>query len=393
MFIDKVKVLEGLEFFKPIPDFIQKVIAEEMVVQRYDAGATVFSKGETGDCMYIVADGRLKVHDEEFVVAELGKGEVVGEFALLDDFPRSLSVTSITDSTLLRLDQSTFYSIIARRFEFAHGLVKLLVRRLREQNERLREEFEKREVALTIKVEQTNEELIAIMSHKDAMVKTVSHDLKSPLASIGATVGLIREALKEHNLDDVERYLGMIDRSAAIGIRLIDDILNLAKLNSGTILLNKKEFNVKQLLENVKALTHGLALEKNIEIRTEAPDKIAIVGDQLKLAQSLNNILFNAIKFTPPNGQVICRTDDDGYLGKPSIVIEIRDTGIGIPKDKIDSIFTEFSSLQRMGTKGEKGTGLGMSIAKKIVELHGGKITVESEVGKGTTFSIYLPKE
>ncbi len=393
MSIDKVKVLEGLEFFKPIPDFIQSVIADELVEQRYDEGTTIFSKGENGDCMYIVADGRLKVHDDGFVIAELGKGEVVGEFALLDDFPRSLSVTAITDCILLRLDQSTFYSIIARRFEFAHGLVKLLVRRLREQNERLREEYEKREVALTIKVEQTNEELVAIMSHKDAMVKTVSHDLKSPLASIGATVGLIRDALKENNLADVERYLGMIERSSSVGVRLIEDILNLSKLNSGTILLNKKEFSLKHLIENVITLTQGLALEKNIEVRAETPDKIILVGDQLKLAQSLNNILSNAIKFTPPNGQVVCRTDDNGFLGKPSVVIEIRDTGIGIPKDKIDTIFTEFSSLQRMGTKGEKGTGLGMSIAKKIVELHGGKIVVESEVGKGTTFSIYLPKE
>ncbi|MDW8333440.1 MAG: ATP-binding protein [Bacteroidia bacterium] len=393
MSVDKFKTLSELELFKPIPDFILSVIADELIEQRYEQGTTIFSKGETGECMYIVVDGRLKVHDNGFVVAELGPGEVVGEFSLLDDFPRSLSVTAVTDCILLRLDQSTFYSIIARRFEFAHGLVKLLVRRLREQNERLREEYEKREVALTIKVEQTNEELMAIMSHKDAMVKTVSHDLKSPLASIGATVGLIRDALKEGRMADVERYLGMIEKSVSVGVRLIEDILNLSKLNSGTILLNKKEFKLKQLIDNVVTLIEGLAMEKNIEIRTETPEKITVVGDQVKLAQSLNNILSNAVKFTPPNGTVVCRSDDDGFLGKPSVVIEIRDTGVGIPKDKIDMIFTEFSSLQRMGTRGEKGTGLGMSIAKKIVELHGGKIVVESEEGKGTTFSIYLPKE
>ncbi|MCS7074234.1 MAG: HAMP domain-containing histidine kinase, partial [Bacteroidia bacterium] len=191
---------------------------------------------------------------------------------------------------------------------------------------------------------------------------------------------------------DVINLVKMIQNSCNIVLRLVNDILDLSKLESGSATLNLKPVIISDFLLGILQGFQPLTLTKGISISQKVSSNPTILGDESKLTQVFINFLSNAVKFTPKGGSITVTVDQaTDKDGKPMAKISIADTGIGIPKDKIPYLFEKFSALQRSGTAGEKGTGLGMSIAMELVNQHRGYIEVASEEGKGTTFTIFLP--
>ncbi len=232
---------------------------------------------------------------------------------------------------------------------------------------------------------------LAVDSHKDKMIHIVSHDIRSPLSGIASLATLLQDREIAGQTDQVIKYGGIIQNSINTVVKFVEDILDLAKLESGTIVLQKETLDLGPYLSNLLKTWEAFALTKQVSLSLEGGNGVQVEADGARLAQAFNNILSNSIKFTPKGGQVSLSAAAETHNGQPVAAIRIRDTGVGIPAEELPKLFEKFNKFQRSGTKGEKGTGLGMSIAKEVIDLHGGSIEVESEVGVGTTFTIRLP--
>jgi signal transduction histidine kinase len=238
---------------------------------------------------------------------------------------------------------------------------------------------------------------------KSEFLANMSHELRTPMNHIlGFTELILDENFGKLNQVQTE-YLSDVHSSASHLLSLINDILDLSKIEAGKYELEPSSVNLKDLLENSltmvkeKALKHGIMLSKHFR---DLPD--SITADERKLKQIMYNLLSNAVKFTPDGGSVSVKAlssdDSHGDIGNKhkaptdGIVIRVSDTGIGLKSDDLKRIFNSFEQVENSASRNFQGTGLGLSLTKKLVELHGGKIWVESGgVGKGTTFSFTIP--
>jgi signal transduction histidine kinase len=170
-------------------------------------------------------------------------------------------------------------------------------------------------------------------------------------------------------------------------LRLINDILDLSKIEAGRMELRLEEYPVQAIVDTVRGSLRSLAEEKGLEFIAAVQEDIPpALGDWKRIAQCLMNLAGNALKFTK-QGRVEIRVEGQGE----TLLFRVTDTGIGIPADQIDHVFAEFRQVDATVTREYGGTGLGLSITKKFVEMHGGRIWVESEPGKGSTFSFTIP--
>lgn len=232
-------------------------------------------------------------------------------------------------------------------------------------------------------------ELSRLNKLKTDLLAITSHDLRSPLNGILATADLLDN---EPDLDDTHReYVGMITESGEKLLALIGDLLDLAKIEAQTETHIDKPLSIVSVMQSLLPPFDQQASKKNIELEfhnkfeNTSPN---ILGDESELNRIFNNLISNALKFTPQEGKVSISVEP----GQDSeISISVADTGIGISQDNIPRLFDRFSGASRPGTEGEASTGLGLSIVKDLVRRHVGRIEVESEIGKGTTFFIFFP--
>ena len=173
-------------------------------------------------------------------------------------------------------------------------------------------------------------------------------------------------------------------------LTLINDLLVFSSFESGKVNLNLAKSNLSELLTENLNLNRIISGKKNIELKLEKPDEDVYLSiDSDKIVQVLNNLIGNAIKFSFPNTVIEVKLKTE----KDNVVFFVSDKGTGIAPENIENLFKPFSKISSVGTSGEKGTGLGLNIVKNIVEAHKGKVWVESEQGKGTTFFVSLPSE
>ncbi|MCS6903921.1 MAG: ATP-binding protein [Bacteroidia bacterium] len=264
------------------------------------------------------------------------------------------------------------------------------------ENAVLYDSMENLVIERTQEVFETNRKLTQVNAYKDQMINIVSHDIRSPLSGILNLAQLMQDKEIASNPSQVIRNCQIIQNSADTVIKFVNDILDLAKLESGTMTLNKTTIDLDSYLKNIITSFEALTLTKGVKLELQSKGELKIKADSTTLAQAFNNLIANAIKFTPKGGRVTVGLNSIEQNGKPFAQITVEDTGIGIPKEALPTIFEKLNKYQRSGTKGEKGTGFGLSIAKQVIELHNGTITVDSEENKditqkGTTFTILLP--
>lgn len=232
------------------------------------------------------------------------------------------------------------------------------------------------------------EKLEQLNKSKDRILATVAHDIRNPITGIRGLLGILEEQVEKLEPEDHE-LIDLCYESCKKAENLIQELLDISLLESEEYHLETELIHLEQYLKGVLTQFKPKAEEKNIELRLKIdPESIKAMVDKNQFARVIENILGNAIKFTK-DGQVelYSKEEDD------KVLIEIRDTGIGIPDKLKDYIFDKFSRARRLGTQGETTTGLGMSIVKTIVEKHGGRIWLESQEGKGTVFFISIPKK
>jgi len=226
---------------------------------------------------------------------------------------------------------------------------------------------------------------------KSHFLANVSHELKTPLISITKSAAILLNGLKEIKEEDLRHFLEIIERQGQHLQILIGDLLDITALEAGKMRLYKRNMNllpvVEQAIKNTKVLADRKKIQMSVESQTDDP---VIFADESRILQVLVNLLANAIKFTPENGQIVIQvcTED---ANKKSLRVAVKDNGIGIPEEKMRLIFERFEQAHDPAVGNQSGTGLGLTIVKEIVGLHSGKVWVESEENKGSTFYFTLP--
>lgn len=258
---------------------------------------------------------------------------------------------------------------------------------------------EQRRRELYRNISEKNDELIAVADKAEqaAQAKTeflsrMSHDIRTPLNAI---IGLTHLARKESDLQTVEDYLGKIDTSSKFLLGLINDILDMSKIENGDMTLNESPFTREEFMDSIQTVIQPLIEDKDINFVFDMTTGVeCIMADKLRFSQIFFNLLSNAAKFTPDGGtiefiseRIEPNPDDDGKIG---IRFFVRDTGIGMSEEFLKHLYDPFAQERsKLGDKA-RGTGLGLPIVKSLVEAMGGTISVKSELGKGTEFRIEL---
>ena len=222
---------------------------------------------------------------------------------------------------------------------------------------------------------------------KSVFLATMSHELRTPLNAIIGFSGILQQGLAGPLNEEQKKQLGMVRSSSKHLLVLINDVLDISKIEAGQLAVVRESFDLKRVIEKVFQTVRPLAEKKSLTLELDiAPAEAEIVSDMRRVEQILLNLLYNAVKFTE-KGSVLaeCR------LNEGEVLIRIADTGIGIKKNDINSLFEPFRQIETHNDRRYQGTGLGLSISLKLVELLGGNIWVESEWGRGSVFSFTLP--
>ena len=232
-------------------------------------------------------------------------------------------------------------------------------------------------------------ELEKLNQVKNEFLSIVSHELKTPITAIKGFVKLILRGEVGSLNPQQEKFLQIADQSTDRLNILISDLLDIAKIETGKLKMNLAPVNMKQILEDVVRRFEGEASKKGIKIISENPENAKeVMADRERIDQVIDNLVSNAIKFTSDNGSVTLTTADKGDF----IQFGVRDTGIGISKAEQQNIFEKFYQVESGTTRISQGVGLGLAIVRSIVEMHGGQVWVESELGKGSEFKFILPR-
>ncbi|HAN79002.1 MAG TPA: histidine kinase, partial [Bacteroidales bacterium] len=234
-------------------------------------------------------------------------------------------------------------------------------------------------------IEEQNLKLIELNATKDKFFNIIAHDLKNPFNSILGFSNLLIDSLERQDRKQDLEQAGYIKTSALSAYKLLENLLAWAQTQTGRFDFRPELVAVHELIEETVLVTAGLAKVKEIVISTNL-EQVKTIADHNMLNTILRNLLTNAIKFTSKQGQICitCKLDNN------EILVSIADNGVGIPQNRISKLFNIAEITTTQGTEKEKGTGLGLLLCKEFVEKHGGKIIVESEVGKGTVFTFSL---
>ena len=408
-----------------IPHFSQLASEESLGCVTYEARASnaiasVLNLVEGEDCSIHVPNSRKKYHQgiaiaiddvetayttSAYLLELLRKTQVraklVAPIIVQNDLWGLLIAHQCFEPRQWKDTEKTFLKQIAE-----HLTVAIYQAQLYAQLQQQKHTLEQRVIEQTQELRDMLQAAQAASRAKSEFLAAMSHELRTPLTCvIGMSATLLRwsfgqQGAKAVPLAKQRRYLKTIQDSGEHLLELINDILDLSQVEAGKAILNISEFSLSQLTHQIlrtlqeKAFRQKISLEMEFQVPSQSDSGARLkedrfYADQRRVRQILFNLLGNAIKFTPAGGKVILRVWREHNLA----VFQIEDTGIGIADDQIPLLFEKFQQLETTYHRNYEGTGLGLALTKQLVELHGGRIEVESVVGEGSLFTVWLPSQ
>jgi signal transduction histidine kinase len=237
------------------------------------------------------------------------------------------------------------------------------------------------------RLEALNRQIEATSAAKSQFLANMSHEFRTPLNAIMGFTEVLQDQIAGPLNAEQKEYLGDIHNAGQLLLRLINDVLDLAKVEAGRLELFYETFPIAQTVRDTVTTLRGAAEKKGITIQWNLPPDLGMVSaDQIRFKQVLFNLLSNAVKFTDHGSVTVSATTEDGQLH-----VAVADSGIGIRPQDLGKIFVEFSQVDASHARRHQGTGLGLALSKRLVEAHGGRIWVESTFGEGSTFHFVIP--
>ena len=234
---------------------------------------------------------------------------------------------------------------------------------------------------------QKNKELQKLNATKDKFFSIIAHDLKSPFNSIMGFTELLAEQVGKKDYSGVEKYSEIILQSSQRAVDLLINLMDWSRSQTGRIKFDPEYFELVECINDVTSLFNEIAGQKGVIIKKELPPNAPVFADPDMIKVVLRNLISNAIKFTKSSGEIIVSIQEK----EKQTTVLVRDTGIGISKNRLEKIFRIDEAISTSGTNNEQGTGLGLILCKEFIEKHGGEISVESEIGKGSVFLFTIP--
>jgi len=291
-------------------------------------------------------------------------------------------VRTVTTIRYDRENRPVGYTIICRDITQR----KALERRLREYTDNLEQMVAEK----TAELRELNAELVRANQLKSQFLANMSHELRTPLNAIIGFAEAIRDGVAGEPSGEQREFAEDIAQAGRQLLELINNILDLSRFEAGAMELNLAPCDVGDLVDEVLRILRGLARRKDIELKADVdPRPLELTADPIKLKQVLYNLLANSIKFTDPGGRIEVQARQDRQF----VRIGVSDTGIGIAPEDLVTVFEEFRQVDPSLRREHEGSGLGLALVKRLVELHGGEISVESQPGKGTTFTVTLLRD
>jgi two-component system sensor histidine kinase/response regulator len=270
----------------------------------------------------------------------------------------------------------------------SHALLRAL-REAEAKKERKKAEEQLKEYASEL--EKANQELMKIDEIKSEFVSIASHELRTPLSAIKNAVQLILRGKTGEINENQAKFLQMAERNIDRLTSLLNDLLDLSRIESGKVLMNFEEIGLKGTIEFTLSSFKPQADAKSVKLGMDVPAELpSVYGDREKLEQILTNLVGNAMKFTPEGGEITVSARPFNE-NKNMVAVSVEDSGVGIPEDQLEKVFDKFHQVEGSLTRTVQGTGLGLPITKGLVEASHGNIWAESKFGKGSTFTFTLP--
>jgi signal transduction histidine kinase len=394
------KVSQAVSSTLDLQEVLATIVAHAVELSGTEAGA-IYEFDETTEAFQLRATHRMS---QELIQAIREVGISPGETAVgrVGQTRQPVQVPDILeDPSPLRaaLERDGFRSFLAVPLLSENKLIGALVVRRRapghfkKETMNLLENFATQSTLaiqnarLFREIEEKGRELEIASKHKSEFLANMSHELRTPLNAILGYTELILDRIYGDVPEKIREVLRHLAENGRHLLGLINDVLDLSKIEAGRLTLSLHDYSMKDVVQTVFITAEPLAAEKNLALKVTLPSNLAQgKGDEQRIAQVLLNLVGNAIKFTE-KGEVGIEVTTSNAM----FLVSVSDTGFGLSEADQEKIFEEFQQADSSSTRKKGGTGLGLSIAKRIIEMHGGRIWVESSLGKGSTFRFTLP--
>ena len=353
-------------------------------VMQVPASTVVCAEGEVEYTFYIILDGEFRVSkvindDEDRELNQLHPGAFFGEMAIIDNAPRAATVAASKDSTVLEIHKDVFEKALQGSPSMSQAMMREVSKRLRDNDELAIEDLRQKAKELADAYQQ----LAELESARQEFLTTIAHELRTPLTSASGFMQMVRLGMFQG--EDAQSALETVGRNIDIIVSLTNDILFLQEMD--LILADFEPVDMQALVEAAIETEREHAEKYDIDIAVSVPEDLpAALGDATSLERVVVAVLNNAIKFSALGSRVAVNLAHHD----PNIVLTVSDEGIGISKEMLPSIYDRFVRLEEFEGRLFGGVGLGLSIAKEVIDQHAGTIEVESEVKQGTKFKILL---
>lgn len=394
---ERVKILQTTQIFSDTDVEVLRDIAKALKEKHARNEKVILKKGDVGNAMFIIVNGRVRVHDGNHVLSKLGPGSIFGEYSLIDEETRSASVTAEESCELLKLSQEDFFNIIFEKKDIIKGVLRVLINRMRSMNEleeKLSKSYkkiqkQKEEIEFQHKnisdqkdlLEEQNYDLLSLNEEKNHLISVLVHGMKNPLTSSMCLIDLLQSDQDQLSSDQKE-FVGIIDNSLQRMNSMINQILNVNRIESKTFSLKLETIELSKLIKNVLDNFKIVINRKKLTINLNLKESYAKLNE-VYAYQIIDNILSNAVRLSSKSKCIkidLQQTND-------KVRIEICDEGPGINSNQIETIFDQYQRQTKLHTL-ETTNGLGLAIVKKYVMAMKGKVWCESELGKGAKFVI-----
>jgi len=376
-----VDLLKEVKLFYKSSENELKGLADSVEIINLTAGKTIIEKGTDETDLYIIVEGKVKIHDDEYTYKTTGKGKYFGEYALFHTKKRNASVTAVEDTCLLKIGQADFRNHVRNNPEVKTLVLESLIDTIVQKNKLERELAVKNE-----QIQKQKEDLEKAIRLKDRFFALISHDLRSPLSSLSSYLNLLINSniLSKKEISD---YASDLKSSLNNVNEMLDNMLNWAVSKTDEWQIDLKEFDILNSVNRCVALYQSAAEQKNIELVNRCESQ-KVYADELSADVAIRNLISNAIKFTPGKGKVEIFSKEN----EDSVSLFVKDNGVGMDDKVKESLFKMESFQYLRGTENEKGTGLGLILAREFILKNGGELYFESSPGKGSVFQLVFPK-